>query len=202
MNYTLPLFPLSLVVFPGQTVPLHIFEPRYKELIAHCRKEGISFGILPVIDNAVKQVGTKVQLLDVVREYDDGRLDVKVQGVTCFRLRSFSEKGRHLYPEGEVEDLTFDETRTDEADELEAMVKDLYEIMRIDKNAGLNLQELYMLAHRIGLDIRDQYEILRCESTREQCQLLCSRLESLIPKIKEMEEIRRRIQLNGQFQPR
>ena len=68
----LPLFPLQSVFFPGETVPLHIFEERYKQLINDCRDEAITFGI-PVFINGTVEYGTEVQLVEVVNTYDSGK---------------------------------------------------------------------------------------------------------------------------------
>jgi uncharacterized protein len=68
----LPLFPLQSIFFPGETVPLHIFESRYKQLINDCRAEAITFGIPVFINNQMK-FGTEVQLVEVVNTYGGGR---------------------------------------------------------------------------------------------------------------------------------
>ena len=71
----LPFFPLQSIFFPGETVPLHIFEPRYKQLIADCRANAITFGI-PVFINNVMEYGTEVQLVEVVNTYEGGEMDI------------------------------------------------------------------------------------------------------------------------------
>ena len=81
----IPLFPLQTVFFPGETVPLHIFEERYKALIADCLQEAMTFGIPVYIDKRVS-FGTEVQLKEVVNTYADGSMDVVCVARQAFRI--------------------------------------------------------------------------------------------------------------------
>ena len=99
----LPLFPLKYIFFPGETVPLHIFEDRYKELILDCRREAITFGIPVYIYNQIA-FGTEVQLVDVVNMYEGGEMDVVCVGRQVFKVQSFqNEMEGKIYPGGDVE---------------------------------------------------------------------------------------------------
>ena len=80
------LFPLGLVLLPGERVPLHIFEPRYKELINECISSQSEFGIVLLNSRGTRDVGTKAEVVEVLERYDDGRLDVVVQGTMRFKL--------------------------------------------------------------------------------------------------------------------
>ena len=75
MEYTLPLFPLNIVAFPGETLNLHIFEPRYKELITDCIKSDYVFGIPSFVKNKI-EVGTTAKILKIEKTYEDGRMDI------------------------------------------------------------------------------------------------------------------------------
>ena len=74
--YLLPLFPLPLVLFPGAPLPLHIFEPRYKEMIAECLENKKPFGMVRAKENAVAEVGCSAVILNVMKRYEDGRMDI------------------------------------------------------------------------------------------------------------------------------
>ena len=95
----IPLFPLPLVVLPGEIVPLHIFEERYKAMIADCRRGGGAarpFGIALARGNEVHAAGCTVSIVEVVREYEDGRLDLVTVGQTRFRVRElFHDRPYH-----------------------------------------------------------------------------------------------------------
>lgn len=99
----LPFFPLKLVAFPGEELNLHIFEPRYRQLMADAETEGINFGVCSYL-NQLTGFGTEVKLEQVFKRYEDGQLDIKTRGVRVFRVLNFENpmKGK-LYPGGEIE---------------------------------------------------------------------------------------------------
>jgi hypothetical protein len=99
----LPLFPLDLVVFPGQSVLLHIFEPRYRELIGDCARDGITFGISPLLSHGLANYGTEVELAGVLRTDESGNMNVALEGRRVFRLLEFrSDISGKLYSGGMV----------------------------------------------------------------------------------------------------
>src|SRR5436305_12653585 len=93
----LPLFPLDLVLFPGMALPLHIFEPRYKEMIGECLEHDTPFGIVRAIEDGIAQIGCSAEVVTVVKRYDDGKLDIVTRGLRRFEIveivqeRSFVE---------------------------------------------------------------------------------------------------------------
>src|SRR5262249_60503807 len=95
------LFPLGIVVLPGELTPLHIFEPRYRELVGEAIDSDAPFGILLTDDDGLRDVGTTVRVTEVVERFDDGRFVVIVEGGERFRLVRFTE-GRS-FRTGEVE---------------------------------------------------------------------------------------------------
>ena len=86
MTNFIPIFPLELVVYPGEKVNLHIFEDRYKQLITECKKDKKLFGIPAVIKNKISETGTLVEIDEIVKQYDDGRMDITTIGVSIFRI--------------------------------------------------------------------------------------------------------------------
>jgi Lon protease-like protein len=85
MTKFIPVFPLGIVVFPMESVHLHIFEPRYKQLIRECSTAKKPFGIPVVLNNKLQDVGTLVHVTDVVQVYENGEMDIKIQGIKIFR---------------------------------------------------------------------------------------------------------------------
>ena len=106
-----PLFPLGLVLLPGEVVPLHIFEERYKLMIGECLDEGTEFGIVWLADDALKDVGCAARITRVLERFDDGRLNILVEGTSPFRLER--RIGELPYPAGDVE-LLDDEPDSDD----------------------------------------------------------------------------------------
>src|SRR3954464_3988749 len=86
MTNFIPIFPLGIVVFPGEDLNLHIFEPRYKQLITDCFAEAKPFGIPTVLKNGLSERGTKVEVKEIVEVYEDGTMDIKTRGVSIFRI--------------------------------------------------------------------------------------------------------------------
>jgi Lon protease-like protein len=98
-----PLFPLGLVALPTEVVPLHIFEERYKAMMARCLEEGSEFGIVWLSDDGLKTVGCAVEIEQVLERMPDGRLNLLTRGTRPFRV---VERQEHLaYPAGVVEFL-------------------------------------------------------------------------------------------------
>ena len=87
------LFPLGIVLLPSEQVPLHIFEPRYKELIAECREQDQEFGLIYADEAGAREIGTRARVVDVLEEFEDGRLNIVVEGGARFRVERLT-RGR------------------------------------------------------------------------------------------------------------
>ncbi len=86
MTNFIPIFPLGIVVYPGEALNLHIFEPRYKQLINDCFVSKKPFGIPSVINGKISEVGTAVTVIEISKLYDDGKMDIKTQGGSVFKI--------------------------------------------------------------------------------------------------------------------
>lgn len=95
------LFPLELVLLPTERVPLHVFEPRYKELVGECLRSGLEFGLVLQDDQGRREIGTRAAVVEVLQVFDDGRMNVVVEGHDRFRLLEMTS-GR-AFLTGEVE---------------------------------------------------------------------------------------------------
>lgn len=197
----LPLFPLKSVFFPGETVPLHIFEPRYKQLIEDCRDEAITFGI-PVFFNNRLEYGTEVQLVEVVNTYDGGEMDVVCVARQVFRVVSFEpQMGDRLYPGGNVELLEYDYIcPSSYKAEVVKKIHQLYTIMEIP-NAPIDLAKYnsFVLAHKIGLSYEQEYELLRIPKEQHRLEFIRDHLVTTIKVLSQVERTRKIIELNGHF---
>jgi Lon protease-like protein len=101
-----PLFPLGIVLIPRELVPLHIFEERYKLMIGECLEEESEFGIVWLADDGLKEIGCSARISRVLERFDDGRLNILVEGASPFRLLRRIED--LPYPAGDVEVLSDD----------------------------------------------------------------------------------------------
>ena len=96
-----PLFPLGIVLLPGEVVPLHIFEERYRLMIGHCLDTEAEFGLIWLSDDGLRDIGCGARVTNVVERFEDGRMNILVQGSTAFRLL---ERIEDLpWPAGDVE---------------------------------------------------------------------------------------------------
>src|SRR2546421_7686612 len=95
----LPLFPLEIVVFPGAPLPLHIFEPRYKEMIGECLSQERSFGMVRAKENALAATGCSARIIEVIKKYEDGRLDIAAKGAQRFEIIQVNQERSFLQAE-------------------------------------------------------------------------------------------------------
>ncbi len=197
----LPLFPLQSIFFPGETVPLHIFEERYKQLIHDCRTEAITFGIPVFIDNTIS-IGTEVQLVEVVTTYENGSMDVVCVARQVFRILSFEQQMEDkLYAGGEVEflDLEYDADLELRKAVLDG-IKELYNLMEVPfaKIAPEKFNS-YSLAHKMGLSFEQEYELLQIPKETDRLMFIKSHLEVTIRVLNEINRTKGIIDMNGHF---
>jgi Lon protease-like protein len=198
----LPLFPLNLVVFPQEELNLHIFEPRYKQLVNDCINQKSTFGIPVFLDNKIQEIGVEVQITALVNRYPDGRMDIRTRGERIFRLKSFFNPmlGK-MHAGGEVE---FIETEED-SDMLQRLlfieaVSQLYEILNVKAELKSDVPFLsYQYAHKIGLSLKQEYELLTLLAESERIDYLIEHLRKSIPIVREMERTKQVIRMNGHF---
>ncbi|WP_421977970.1 LON peptidase substrate-binding domain-containing protein [Roseivirga seohaensis] len=202
MEEFLPFFPLKLVVFPDEKLNLHVFEPRYKQLIKECVAEGKSFGI-PVFDTGIMEFGSEMIVEKVVKTYPNGEMDIVTRCTRVFELVTFQEMvAGKLYAGGKVNFIK--NNKDGEAKQwsrLKELAAQLVEILRMDHKLNVaDLTEEYQLAHKLGLSLEQEYDMLQMENQSQRYEFLIRHMELAIPFVKEMERAKERIQLNGHFQ--
>jgi Lon protease-like protein len=201
VNEYLPLFPLNLVVFPGEELNLHIFEPRYRQLINECLDQQKPFGIPAFIDGKLPGYGTRVRIVTLDQRYDDGRLDVKTEGVSVFRLGSFENPAPgKLYAGGQTIGIPADDGYSSLAVTLSERLLQLYELLQIEADYDAALPNLsYRVAHKVGLSVEQEYTLLTLTDETERQQFLLWHLDKVIPVVGDMERTKQRIRMNGHF---
>lgn len=198
-----PLFPLEIVVYPYESLNLHIFEPRYKQLIEDCKKDEVLFGIPCYRKDHPLKFGTLVKLEEISKVYPDGKLDIKTKGVKPFELKRYRDHyPDKLYPGGYVEELYWEkEGDEDLRKRIRVLLTELYEYMKIDKRPEALDREFitFEIAHKVGFNKSQEYEFLQIISETDRQKEMIEHLIRIIPVIKEMEEMRKKVQLNGHF---
>src|SRR5690554_1981372 len=105
----LPLFPLNIVLYPHERIPLHIFEPRYREMARHCLEHQLPFGIIRYEEGKMAEMGCTADIKKVVRRYDDGRMDLIVEGSERFRVEELRQERTYLTADAvTIEDISTD----------------------------------------------------------------------------------------------
>lgn len=203
MTNFIPIFPLGVVVFPGEDLNLHIFEPKYKQLITDCFAEAKSFGIPTVLKNGLSERGTLVEVKEISEVYEDGKLDIKTKGLSVFRIlevvKSIPEK---LYS-GAIVNYPVNEEQqfVPLLRKVVKSIRDLHEVLKLDKRFGKPDDELmsYDIAHHIGLSLDEEYELLGLLREDQRLEYIKRHLNKVLPVVNEMEILKERIKLNGHF---
>ncbi|MEZ0482960.1 LON peptidase substrate-binding domain-containing protein [Fibrella aquatica] len=205
MNNLIPLFPLSLVVYPGEDLNLHIFEPRYRQLVNECIDEEKTFGVPVFIDNKLPGYGTEVHVTTLHKRYEDGRMDVKTKGLRLFKIVDFlNPVPGKLYAGGSVEFLDPEEVATVTTTYLIPLLsrlQRLYDLLQIETDYDPDKSPLfsYRIAHKVGLSVEQEYEMLLLKTEAERQQFLIEHLDKVIPVVADMERTKDRIKMNGHF---
>lgn len=183
----LPLFPLNVVLFPASSLPLHIFEERYKTLVRECLDHGTDFGINLLRPGGMEDVGCTATVVRLTRTYDDGRMDIVVRGERIYRLTGLTEDPSP-YGVGTVEFLTDLERSVDPA--LADQVIQLFSIVqRLATREGFSADPLsgeiprlsFVVAQKAGLDLDERQTLLEMRDENDRLDMLRRHLEVLIP---------------------
>ncbi|MBN8786179.1 MAG: LON peptidase substrate-binding domain-containing protein [Terrimonas sp.] len=203
MTNFIPVFPLAIVVFPGEDLNLHIFEPRYKQLITECFKEGKPFGIPAVISNKVSEWGTSVKIEEIVKTYDNGEMDIRTKGMQVFRtleiIKTIPDK---LYSGAIVNYPPNSPTGSkDLMKKVLSGMKEMHRILNISKSYKKPEEELsaYDIAHHCGLSVEEEYELLTLMLELQRQEYLKRHLAKVLPVLNETEALKDKIKLNGHF---
>lgn len=203
MSVILPLFPLQMVAFPGEHLNLHIFEPRYKQLINECDAKGTTFGIPAFIEENVQPIGTEMRLLAIDKRYPNGELDIRTEGIGIFKsVDVFTRLEGRLYMGAEIERLEYDlDGDFLKYEQILEHMTDLYQILQIKKPLPEHTAEFntFNIAHNVGFSLEQEYELLQLPEELQRQDFILEHFEKLLPVAREMESLRRKVQMNGHF---
>ncbi len=203
MTNFIPIFPLGIVVYPGEQLNLNIFEPRYKQLIKECFETKKPFGIPSVIDNKVNDTGTLVKVVEIITVYEDGKMDIKTEGLEVFTiLEVIKELPEKLYSGAIVNyPANVESGNRVLMQHIITAIRELHKLLKISKEFKKPDEELwsYDVAHHAGLSLKEEYELVQLLHELQRQEYLKRHLKKVIPVIEEMEILKERIQLNGHF---
>ena len=196
------LFPLGIVLFPDEMIPLHIFEERYKQLVADCVRNSAPFGIALYEGGKLSPVGCAAVITDIERTYEDGRLDIHVTGTDRFHVRRITDDGSYMRCEVEwIEDVDapFD------GPEVQRLIAQHMKLLEL---AGRTVRPefyqtdgllSYRLARNAGLELAQKQTLLEADSEKDRIDQLVGHLQHFIPKVERFETVRQKVRSNGHF---
>ena len=194
-----PLFPLPIVLLPNEVVPLHIFEERYKAMVARCLEEHSEFGIVWLADDGLKEVGCTAQIAEVLERAPDGRMNILVRGKEPFKLLERQEN--LVYPAGTVELLEDgeDEVATVVGEEARERYADLLEEITDERpDAGaLAALSAYEMAASVEIDPELKQGLLELRSEEERLKMLATLFKDGIARLERARRIAERARANG-----
>ena len=195
------LFPLETVLLPGERLPLHIFEERYKELIGECLDRGTEFGLVLSKDDGMRRVGTRAAVIEVLERFPDGRLNVVVEGRDRFRIVRITE-GRSFVT-AEIVDVPDEDDAPPGPDEL-ARCLDAYR--RLAEAAEVEPEPVesavgnvaFEIAGLVDMGVDPKQELLELRSERTRVDRLAGLLEDVMAALRWREVVRERAAGDGQ----
>lgn len=194
----LPLFPLDVVLLPGTSLPLHIFEPRYREMTAECVAQEKPFGVVRVKEEGISEIGCTAEIVTVAKEYPDGRSDILTRGGQRFEIMQVSQERSFL--QAEVFYLT-DEPGEATAAEIAQAVKLHGELMAL---AGAKPQEMatteqlsFRLAGPLPLDLDFKQTLLAMKTEGERLRAVIAYFQTILPSIQRNLQVRKKAGGNG-----
>ena len=203
MTNFIPIFPLKIVAYPGENLNLHIFEERYKQMIAECVEFKKPFGIPSVLSNSLTDLGTLMEVKEIVKVYEDGSMDIKTKGLKVFRvLEIVKDIPDKLYDGAIVNYPENDEyLLPDKMKKLLESLRHLHTVLNTEKNYSEPDDNLtsYDIAHHAGLTLEEEYELLSLFREDQRLEYLRRHIVKLLPLASAMEETKQRINLNGHF---
>jgi len=192
------LFPLDLVLFPGAPLPLHIFEPRYKEMITECLEQKRLFGMVRATKDAVAEIGCTATILKVTRKYDDGRLDIDAEGRQRFEIIQLNQERSFL--QGEVVFFDDDPGNISDSDAKAALQlhTQLFDILGQQTELDpANSCNSFQLAHELPVDLDFKQALLEMKSERQRMETLVEYYKATIPRVEKTLRVRQRASGNG-----
>jgi Lon protease-like protein len=203
MTKFIPIFPLNIVVFPGEKLNLHIFEPRYKQLIRECFDQKKPFGIPSVFNDKISDMGTSIEILSIEKEHENGNMDVKTKGIAVFEVLEMVKTVPDKLYSGAIvsyppNDFIGIQTKMSK---ILNELRYFHQLLEVSKNYSKADSELcvYDIAHHAGMSTEQEYELLQLLREDQRQEYLQRHLKNIIPTITELQNLKDRIQLNGHF---
>lgn len=204
MTNFVPIFPLKAVVFPHERLNIHISERELVHLIEECALEEKPFGTLPNILRHQSEFGTLMEVAEIAKKYKNGSLDVRIKGLRVLRILEHIRKVPDKKYSGAI--VSYPENDNVKVDDATVELI-LQEVMRLYDLLGLGEKfpkgkiewNSYEIGHTVGLTLKQEYELLTILNEVQRMEYIRRHLKSMRKVVAELESLKARIQLNGQF---
>ena len=200
----LAIFPLQIIVFPGEQLNLHIFETRYRDLFKDLKLDSeMFFGIPPVINNEIYGIGCRLKLVSIIKEYPNGEMDIISEGIDIFSInqiipnyksKKYAGADVEVFEDDPTYNLVKFELLQTFYNEFQSLLKQQKEIINIKPQIYS-----FQIAHYSGLSENQKLDLLALESEEDRQELMITHFEQIIPSMKSIEETQKRIEANGHF---
>jgi ATP-dependent Lon protease len=197
----IPLFPLNVVLLPGATLPLHIFEPRYRQMVRRCLDDKSDFGVLLALPKGIVRVGCSAQVTEVLKRYNDGRMDIITVGRSPFRITQLVNADAYAKDELLEGDVDFLDDRDAGVDtRMQSELTRLYEVCHTlvfddyPRNIAAEAAEYlsFIVASTLPLDLMCKQQLLESRSEADRQERLIGYLREWAPHLQKQEKSRAR----------
>ncbi len=198
----LPLFPLDVVLYPGEALPLHIFEPRYREMVARCLRHDEPFGlVLAIPGGGVASVGCTARIERILERHPDGRIDLIARGEQRVEIEQLHEV--HAYLSAAARPLPEPDVPADVPMRERVVALHIRLVEVAGRSVRMSLYATptvsYAIAHNAGLDTSQKQTVLELPDETARLAYLAEHLETLLVRVEQIEEVRRKVRSNGHF---
>lgn len=198
----LPLFPLQVVLFPGMSLPLHIFEPRYRLMIRTCLERKEEFGVVLARRKGMAQIGCTAKILHISREFPDGRFDILTLGRRRFRIGALSDELPYLQAEVDFfAEGTGPEPAPTQINQLVQLWPEAYRLATGETHTPEQPPEFgslsYFIAATLPFELETRQEVLEAEPEALRLRLLTERLSTWLPRLRRLAHVKERAAGNG-----
>lgn len=199
MSTLLPLFPLDVVLLPGALIPLHVFEPRYREMIGECLERKAAFGIVRAKEESIAEIGCTAEIVQVTKRYEDGRLDILCEGRRRFEVTGLNEERPFLQAEVTYFDDEPGGAAADQVDEALRLYRDLVGLVaaEVSEPEAATPQLSFQLAAPMPLDLDFKQTLLGMRSERERVAAVVAYLHAWLPRMRRAVKAQQKTGGNG-----
>ena len=202
----IPIFPLQLIAFPQERVPLHIFEPRYVRLTHHCRDTGEPFGLVPVFEGKISPYGTAMYLDRITETYQDGRMDILTQGGYVFKVEDLhpEESGEACHEASIIPIEDNPAAGSAKQEEVLNYYRLFHKVLGTEQAAEAKLPEdaallSFALGHTSGLDFQQQIKLLSLPSEEARLDMLLTHFQDVLPVAEGITLTKSKLIQNGHY---